>query len=133
MAEHLVPPGPNSLHPLTLESLKAIEKRIAEKKAKKPNDEEKTCKYEDELKPSRDLEEGKPLPRFYDIPAGLVSTALEDLDPYYYDEKTFIVINNKKFIYRFNAAPAFYLLTPFHPIRRLSFKVLVHSYPFINV
>ncbi|KAM4731897.1 LOW QUALITY PROTEIN: sodium channel, voltage-gated, type I-like, alpha [Anableps anableps] len=127
MAELLVPPGPDSFCPFTRESLKAIEKRIAEEKAKKPNDEEKKCNCEDKLKPSRDLEAGKPLPLLYDIPAGLVLKALEDLDPYYSNQKTFIVINNKKLIYRFNAAPALYLLTPFNPIRRLSFKILVHS------
>ncbi|XP_054887668.1 sodium channel, voltage-gated, type I-like, alpha isoform X2 [Poeciliopsis prolifica] len=127
MAELLVPAGPDNFRPFTRESLKVIKKRIAEKKAKKSNDEEKTHKNEDELKPSRDLEAGKPLPLLYDIPAGLVSKALEDLDPYYSKQKTFIVVNNKKLIYRFNAAPALYLLSPFNPIRKLSFKILVHS------
>ncbi|XP_032424468.1 sodium channel, voltage-gated, type I-like, alpha isoform X2 [Xiphophorus hellerii] len=127
MAELLVPAGPDSFRPLTRESLKVIEKRIAEKKANKSNDEEKKYQYEDELKPSRDLEAGKPLPFLYDIPAGLMSKALEDLDPYYSRQKTFIVVNNKKLIYRFNAAPALYLLSPFNPIRKLSFKILVHS------
>uniref|UniRef100_A0A3B5RAI4 Sodium channel protein n=1 Tax=Xiphophorus maculatus TaxID=8083 RepID=A0A3B5RAI4_XIPMA len=127
MAELLVPAGPDSFRPLTRESLKVIEKRIAEKKANKSNDEENKCQYEDELKPSRDLEAGKPLPFLYDIPAGLMSKALEDLDPYYSRQKTFIVVNNKKLIYRFNAAPALYLLSPFNPIRKLSFKILVHS------
>uniref|UniRef100_M4AB53 Sodium channel protein n=1 Tax=Xiphophorus maculatus TaxID=8083 RepID=M4AB53_XIPMA len=127
MAELLVPAGPDSFRPLTRESLKVIEKRIAEKKANKSNDEENKCQYEDELKPSRDLEAGKPLPFLYDIPAGLMSKALEDLDPYYSRQKTFIVVNNKKLIYRFNAAPALYLLSPFNPIRKLSFKILLFN------
>uniref|UniRef100_A0A3B3YRK9 Sodium channel protein n=1 Tax=Poecilia mexicana TaxID=48701 RepID=A0A3B3YRK9_9TELE len=127
MAELLVAAGPDSFHPLTRESLKVIEKRIAEKKAKKSNDEEKKHQYEDEVKPSRDLEAGKPLPFLYDIPAGLMSKALEDLDPYYSNQKTFIVVNNKKLIYRFNAASALYLLSPFNPIRRLSFKILLFN------
>ncbi|XP_014902591.1 sodium channel protein type 2 subunit alpha-like isoform X2 [Poecilia latipinna] len=131
MAELLVAAGPDSFRPLTRESLKVIEKRIAEKKAKKSNDEEKKHQYEDEVKPSRDLEAGKPLPFLYDIPAGLMSKALEDLDPYYSNQKTFIVVNNKKLIYRFNAASALYLLSPFNPIRRLSFKILVH--PLFNM
>uniref|UniRef100_A0A096ME75 Sodium channel protein n=1 Tax=Poecilia formosa TaxID=48698 RepID=A0A096ME75_POEFO len=133
MAELPVAAGPDSFRPLTRESLKVIEKRIAEKKAKKSNDEEKKHQYEDEVKPSRDLEAGKPLPFLYDIPAGLMSKALEDLDPYYSNQKTFIVVNNKKLIYRFNAASALYLLSPFNPIRRLSFKILVHPYPFSNL
>ncbi|XP_016524183.1 sodium channel protein type 2 subunit alpha-like isoform X2 [Poecilia formosa] len=131
MAELPVAAGPDSFRPLTRESLKVIEKRIAEKKAKKSNDEEKKHQYEDEVKPSRDLEAGKPLPFLYDIPAGLMSKALEDLDPYYSNQKTFIVVNNKKLIYRFNAASALYLLSPFNPIRRLSFKILVH--PLFNM
>ncbi|XP_035995292.1 sodium channel, voltage-gated, type I-like, alpha isoform X2 [Fundulus heteroclitus] len=126
MAQNLVPPGPDCFHRLTRESLKAIEKRIAKEKAKKLSDEEKTSKDRVKVKPSRDLEAGKCLPLLYDIPAGLVLKALEDLDPYYSNQKTFIVINTKKLIYRFNAAPALYLLTPFNPIRKLSFKVLVH-------
>lgn len=91
MAELLVPAGPDSFRPLTRESLKVIEKRIAEKKANKSNDEENKCQYEDELKPSRDLEAGKPLPFLYDIPAGLMSKALEDLDPYYSRQKVGLV------------------------------------------
>ncbi|XP_015225954.1 PREDICTED: sodium channel protein type 2 subunit alpha-like [Cyprinodon variegatus] len=127
MAQHLDAPGAASFHPFTRESLKNIEKRIAEEKAKKPNNEEKKQKDRNELKPSRDLEAGKTLPLYYDIPSGLMLTALEDLDPYYSNQKTFMVVNNKKLIYRFNAASAFYILSPFNLIRRLSFKILVHS------
>uniref|UniRef100_A0A3Q2G995 Sodium channel protein n=1 Tax=Cyprinodon variegatus TaxID=28743 RepID=A0A3Q2G995_CYPVA len=133
MAQHLDAPGAASFHPFTRESLKNIEKRIAEEKAKKPNNEEKKQKDRNELKPSRDLEAGKTLPLYYDIPSGLMLTALEDLDPYYSNQKTFMVVNNKKLIYRFNAASAFYILSPFNLIRRLSFKILVHSYPFGNI
>lgn len=91
MAELFVPADPDSFRPLTRESLKVIEERIAEKKAKKSNDEDKKHQYEDELKPSRDLEAGKTLPFLYDIPQGLVSKALEDLDPYYSNQKVGLV------------------------------------------
>lgn len=86
MAELFVP-GPECFRPLTRESLKAIEKRIAKEKAKKTEDGEGKHKNEYKPKPSRDLEGGKPLPLLYDIPAGLVSKALEDLDPYYSNQK----------------------------------------------
>ncbi|CAK6954119.1 sodium channel%2C voltage-gated, type I-like, alpha isoform X2 [Scomber scombrus] len=132
MAQLLVPPGPESFHYFSRESLSAIEKRISEEKAKKPKGEKKKRKDdENERKPSRDLQEGKSLPFLYgDIPKGMVSTPLEDLDPYYSNQRTFLVLNRGKFIFRFNASPALYLLSPFNPLRRISIKILVHSYPF---
>ncbi|KAM6978427.1 LOW QUALITY PROTEIN: sodium channel, voltage-gated, type I-like, alpha [Tautogolabrus adspersus] len=129
MAQLLVPPGIDSFRRFSRESLEVIEKRIAEEKAKKPKGEKKKRNDDNELKPSRDLEAGKALPMLYgDVPKGMVSTPLEDLDPYYCNQKTFILINRGKFIFRFNAAPALYLLSPFNLIRRISMKILVHSY-----
>uniref|UniRef100_A0A4W6FZ25 Sodium channel protein n=1 Tax=Lates calcarifer TaxID=8187 RepID=A0A4W6FZ25_LATCA len=111
MAQLLVPPGPDSFRPFSYESLKAIERRIAEENAKRPKGEKKKRNDENDLKPSRDLEAGKDLPLVYgDIPKGMVSTPLEDLDPYYCNQKTFIVLNKSKFIFRFNAAPAFMVI-----------------------
>uniref|UniRef100_A0A669CES1 Sodium channel protein n=1 Tax=Oreochromis niloticus TaxID=8128 RepID=A0A669CES1_ORENI len=111
MEQLLVPPGPDSFSPFTRESLKAIEKRITEENAKKPKGEKKKRKNEVKLRPNRDLEAGKPLPLVYgDIPQGLVSIPLEDLDPTYSNQKTFIVLNKGKVIFRFNASPALYLL-----------------------
>ncbi|KAM3607372.1 uncharacterized protein V6R79_006523 [Siganus canaliculatus] len=131
MAQLLVPPGPDSFRPFSLESLKAIETRIAEENSKKPKGEKKKRNDENQLKPSVDLEAGRSLPLMYgDVPKGLVSRPLEDLDPYYYNQRTFIVLNKGNFIYRFNAAPALYLLSPFNLVRRISIGILVHSYPF---
>ncbi|XP_042162343.1 sodium channel, voltage-gated, type I-like, alpha isoform X2 [Oncorhynchus tshawytscha] len=127
MAQLLVPPGPDSFRLFCRESLDAIERRIAEENAKKPkgkpNDD-----GDNGPKPSSDLEAGKSLPLIYgDIPKGLVSTPLEDLDTFYSNQKTFIVLNRGKAIFRFNATPALYVLSPFNPLRRISIKVLVHS------
>uniref|UniRef100_A0A3P9I9L3 Sodium channel protein n=1 Tax=Oryzias latipes TaxID=8090 RepID=A0A3P9I9L3_ORYLA len=128
MAQLYQPPDPESLRLFTRESLKAIEARIEEENAKKPKEEKKKRKNKTDFKPNRDLMAGKPLPvLFGDIPNGLVSTPLEELDPAYYNQKTFIVLNKRKMIFRFNAAPALYFLGPFNPIRRLSIKILVHS------
>lgn len=44
--------------------------------------------------------------------------------------QTFIVLNRGKAIFRFNATPALYILSPFNPLRRVAIRVLVHSYPF---
>ncbi|XP_077128905.1 sodium channel protein type 2 subunit alpha-like [Ranitomeya variabilis] len=124
----LVPPGPDSLRYFTRESLEAIEKRITEEKAKKPKQENINDDDENGPKPSSDLEAGKSLPFIYgDIPPGMVSEPLEDLDPYYLNQKTFIVLNRGKAIFRFSATSALYILTPFNPLRKIAIKVLVHS------
>uniref|UniRef100_A0A8C9CR29 Sodium channel protein n=1 Tax=Phocoena sinus TaxID=42100 RepID=A0A8C9CR29_PHOSS len=123
----LPPPGPQSFVYFTKQSLALIEQRIAEGKTKEPK-EEKKDDDEEGPKPSTDLEAGKQLPFIYgDIPQGMVSEPLEDLDPYYADKKTFIVLNKGKAIFRFNATPALYILSPFSPLRRISIKILVHS------
>uniref|UniRef100_A0A3B4ARS1 Sodium channel protein n=1 Tax=Periophthalmus magnuspinnatus TaxID=409849 RepID=A0A3B4ARS1_9GOBI len=127
MEQLLVPPGPDSFRPFTRESLKAIENRIAEEKAKRPKGEKRKNNDENRLEPNSDLEAGKPLPLLYgDTPRGLVSTPLEDLDPYYSNQKTFMVLNKGKVIFRFNATPALYLLSPFNPLRRMSIWILTN-------
>ncbi|XP_043930755.1 sodium channel protein type 2 subunit alpha-like isoform X2 [Protopterus annectens] len=124
----LVPPGPNSIRLLTRESLEAIEKRIKEEKAKKPKQERRDDDDENGPKPNGDLEAGKSLPFIYgDIPPGMVSEPLEDLDPYYSNDRTFIVLNRGKAIFRFTATPALYILSPLNPLRRLAIKILVHA------
>uniref|UniRef100_A0A669Q454 Sodium channel protein n=1 Tax=Phasianus colchicus TaxID=9054 RepID=A0A669Q454_PHACC len=130
MAGLLYIPGPENLRPFTPASLAAIEQRIAEAKALKLKKQQVEMPEEEELKPSSDLEAGKNLPLIYgDPPLELIGTPLEDLDPFYQDKKTFIVLNKGKSIFRFSATPALYLLGPFHPIRRGAIKVLIHSYP----
>ncbi|XP_059583311.1 sodium channel protein type 2 subunit alpha [Alligator mississippiensis] len=124
----LVPPGPDSFRYFTRESLTAIEKRSAEEKAKKPKQEHTDDDDENGPKPNSDLEAGKTLPFIYgDIPPGMVSEPLEDLDPYYINKKTFIVLNKGKTIFRFSATSALYILTPFNPLRKIAIKILVHS------
>ncbi|KAM6958573.1 sodium channel protein type 2 subunit alpha-like isoform 4-T6 [Tautogolabrus adspersus] len=129
MAQLLVPPGPDSFHPFVPESLAAIERRIAEEEARRPRTERRNdSDDENGPKPNSDLEAGKSLPFIYgDTPPRLVSTPLEDLDPYYSSQKTFIVLNRGKAIFRFNATPALYILNPFNPLRRVAIRVLVHS------
>uniref|UniRef100_A0A8C7FRH2 Sodium channel protein n=1 Tax=Oncorhynchus kisutch TaxID=8019 RepID=A0A8C7FRH2_ONCKI len=132
MATVLLPPGPDSLHRFTWESLAAVEQRIAEEEARR------TKHYQEDLgdvelpRPRADLEAGKQLPRIFgDIPNGLVGVPLEDFDPFYFmNQRTFIVLNKGKAIFRFSATSALYIFSPFHPVRRASIKVLVHSYPF---
>ncbi|KAG1961460.1 sodium channel protein type 8 subunit alpha [Pimephales promelas] len=107
----IAPPGPDSFKYFTRESLREIEKRIEEEKAKPPPKPDSSYRDDDDEnkpKPNSDLEAGKSLPFIYgDIPPGMVATPLEDLDPFYANQKTFIVLNRGKTIFRFSATPAF--------------------------
>uniref|UniRef100_A0A8C4U6P2 Sodium channel protein n=1 Tax=Falco tinnunculus TaxID=100819 RepID=A0A8C4U6P2_FALTI len=129
MADFLLPPGTNSFHRFTPESLAAIEKRIAEKLARNAKQEYREQLGEEEKpQPQFDLQACKKLPDIYGtVPPELIGEPLEDVDPFYNDRKTFIVLNKGKTIFRFSATPALYVLSPFHPIRRAAIKILVHS------
>uniref|UniRef100_A0A8C3R5V3 Sodium channel protein n=1 Tax=Cyanoderma ruficeps TaxID=181631 RepID=A0A8C3R5V3_9PASS len=121
MADFLLPPGTNSFHRFTPESLAAIEKRIAEKLARNAKQEYREQLGEEEKpQPQFDLQACKKLPDIYGtVSPELIGEPLEDIDPFYNDRKTFIVLNKGKTIFRFSATPALYILSPFHPIRRL--------------
>uniref|UniRef100_A0A5F8H6I7 Sodium channel protein n=1 Tax=Monodelphis domestica TaxID=13616 RepID=A0A5F8H6I7_MONDO len=115
--------SPNNLTYFTRKSL------TKEYRADRKKDEE-----EEELEPSSDLEAGEQLAFIYgDVPSEMVSEPLEDLDPYYKDKKTFLVLNEGRIIFRFSATSALYILTPFNLIRRLCIKVLVNLYPFAKI
>ena len=61
---------------------------------------------------------GNDLPRRYgEFPLEFASTPICDIDPFYLDKKTFIVISKGGTIFRFSAEKAMFLLSPFHPIR----------------
>uniref|UniRef100_A0A3P8U4R8 Sodium channel protein n=1 Tax=Amphiprion percula TaxID=161767 RepID=A0A3P8U4R8_AMPPE len=132
MAAMLLPTGPDGLRRFTRESLAALEQRIAEEQAKKAKDCHETHRNAEPPKPRADLEAGKQLPRIFgDIPPELIGVPLEDIDPFYYkNQRTFIVLNKGKAIFRFSSTSALYIFTPFHFIRTIAIKVLVHAYPF---
>ncbi|XP_070585018.1 sodium channel protein type 5 subunit alpha-like isoform X2 [Erythrolamprus reginae] len=129
MADFLLPLGTNNFHRFTPESLSEIEKRIAAKIAKDTKQEYREQSGEEEkLRAQFDLQACKKLPDIYGSPPSeLIGDPLEDIDPFYRDHKTFIVLNKGKTIFRFSATPALYILTPFHLIRRIAIKILVHS------
>ncbi|NXN07882.1 SCN5A protein, partial [Indicator maculatus] len=126
MADFLLPPGTNSFHRFTPESLAAIEKRIAEKLARNAKQEYREQLGEEEKpQPQFDLQACKKLPDIYGtVSPELIGEPLEDIDPFYNDRKTFIVLNKGKTIFRFSATPALYILSPFHPVRRAAIKIL---------
>ncbi|KAM6957792.1 sodium channel protein type 4 subunit alpha B [Aplochiton taeniatus] len=133
MASLLPPAGTEVFRRFTPASLVEIEScaalLAAEEESRKAANVELT---EDDLpKPASDLEAGKALPFIYgDPPPELFNTPLEELDPYYRGRKTFIVITKGNTIFRFNAEPACYVVSPFSMLRRTSIKILIHSYPF---
>ncbi|XP_052752172.1 sodium channel protein para isoform X31 [Galleria mellonella] len=123
--------------PFTRESLAAIEARIAEEHAKQKELEKKRAegevRYDDEdedegPQPDATLEQGLPLPVRMQgsFPLELASTPLEDIDPFYHNQRTFVVISKGKDIFRFSATKAFWFLDPFNPIRRVAIYILVH-------
>uniref|UniRef100_A0A669ECJ9 Sodium channel protein n=1 Tax=Oreochromis niloticus TaxID=8128 RepID=A0A669ECJ9_ORENI len=128
MAAMLLPTGPDGLRRFTRESFAALEQRIAEEQAKNAKGAQK---YAEPPKPRVDLEAGKQLPRIFgDIPQELIGVPLEDIDPFYYkNQRTFIVLNKGKAIFRFSATSALYIFTPFHLIRAIAIKIL---YTFLN-
>uniref|UniRef100_A0A4W6FS50 Sodium channel protein n=1 Tax=Lates calcarifer TaxID=8187 RepID=A0A4W6FS50_LATCA len=132
MAGCVFPMGPESFQRFTPDSLAAIEQRIAQEEARRNKHYQEDLGDVELPRPRPDLEAGKQLPRiFADIPSHLVGVPLEDIDPYYFkDKRTFIVLNKGKAIFRFSATSALYIFSPFHPIRRIAIKILVHSYPY---
>ncbi|KAM7346303.1 sodium voltage-gated channel paralytic isoform 33-T38 [Cochliomyia hominivorax] len=135
--------------PFTRESLVQIENRIAEHEKQKELErkrlegeappqygrkkKQKEIRYDDEdedegPQPDPTLEQGVPLPVRLQgsFPPELASTPLEDIDPYYNNILTFVVVSKGKDIFRFSASKAMWLLDPFNPIRRVAIYILVH-------
>nr|AMD09816.1 sodium channel alpha subunit [Acartia hudsonica] len=123
--------------PYTRESLGRVEARIAEEKAKKKELQKKRAegeaRYEEEDDddgPAADpqLEAGMPLPirLAAAFPTELTAIPLEDIDPYYHNKKTFIVISKGKDIFRYSAEDSMWFLSPFSPVRRVAIHIMVH-------
>nr|CAD7424705.1 unnamed protein product [Timema monikensis] len=123
--------------PFTRESLVAIETRIAEEYAKQKELEKKRAegevRYDDEdedegPQPDPTLEQGAPIPVRLQggFPSELSSVPLEDIDAFYHNQRTFVVVSKGKDIFRFSATDAMYILDPFNPIRRVAIYILVH-------
>ncbi|XP_032364130.1 sodium channel protein type 4 subunit alpha B [Etheostoma spectabile] len=129
MALVLPPVGSEIFRRFTPSSLEEIQKRQEVEEERQRRKEKNIEIAEEDLpKPASDLEAGKPLPFIYgDPPPELFNTPLEELDPFYQSQKTFIVIGKGNIIYRFNAEPACYLLSPFSPLRTIAIKILIHS------
>uniref|UniRef100_A0A8C6MEC9 Sodium channel protein n=1 Tax=Nothobranchius furzeri TaxID=105023 RepID=A0A8C6MEC9_NOTFU len=116
MAPLLPPVGAEVFRHFTPASLEEISKRHEAEIKEQQRRKEKNIEIaeEDLPKPANDLEAGKRLPFIFgDPPPEFLNTAVEELDPFYQSQKTFIVLGKGNVIYRFNAEPACYLLSPF--------------------
>jgi len=72
---------------------------------------------------------GNDLPKKYgEFPRHMASIPIVDLDPYYEDKLTFMVISSEGSLFRFTAKKSLFLLSPFHPIRRVAIRVLTHRF-----
>ncbi|CAK6977611.1 sodium channel protein type 4 subunit alpha B-like [Scomber scombrus] len=124
VASLLPPVGTEVFRRFTPESLQAL-KRKEQQRSKK-----KDVSEGDLPKPTSDLEAGKPLPFFYGAPpTEFLNTPLEELDPFYQSQKTFMVVSKENIVHRFNANPSCFLLSPFNPLRTIAIKILLHLYP----
>ncbi|KPP60096.1 sodium channel protein type 3 subunit alpha-like, partial [Scleropages formosus] len=129
MATMLLPPGPDILRPFTRESLANIEQRIAEEQARNAKEYQEDMGDVETPKPRADFEAGKQLPRIFgDIPSGLIGVPLEDIDPFYFkNQRTFIVLNKGKAIFRFSATSALYTFTGIYTFESL-IKILARGF-----
>ncbi|XP_051249597.1 LOW QUALITY PROTEIN: sodium channel protein type 4 subunit alpha B [Dicentrarchus labrax] len=130
MAPLLPPVGSEVFRRFTPASLEEIQRRheVEEKEQQRRKEKNIEIAEENLPKPASDLEAGKPLPFIYgDPPPKLLNTPLEELDPFYQSQKTFIVLGKGNIIYRFNAEPSCNLLSPFNPLRTVAIKILIHS------
>ncbi|CAJ1055771.1 hypothetical protein PFLUV_G00092590 [Xyrichtys novacula] len=94
--------------------------------AKKEEDNDKDTMI-GQPRPAEDLEAGKPLPFFYgDPPPELLNTPLEELDPFYQSEQTFLVLGRGNVIHRFSSGPSCFLFRPLSPVRIAAIRVLIH-------
>ncbi|XP_026220907.1 sodium channel protein type 4 subunit alpha B-like isoform X2 [Anabas testudineus] len=127
MASLLPPLGTEVFRRFTPASLEEIQRHHEAEENERPRSRE--VRKEDPPKPAVHLEAGKPLPFVYgDPPPQLLNTPLEELDPFYQPQKTFIVLSKGNIIHRFNAEPSCYLLSPFSPVRTIAIKILLHSW-----
>ena len=128
------PNGPTTPHhgfvfkAFTRDSLASIQQR---RRSTRSNS-NKNAAYLDPAKqkpePDPYLASGQQLPPALvrQLPSELVGKPIEDIDPYYEDKETFVIISRGKELTRFSATEALCMLGPFHPIRRVVLYILVH-------
>ncbi|XP_036962319.1 sodium channel protein type 4 subunit alpha B-like isoform X1 [Acanthopagrus latus] len=128
VASLLPPVGTEVFRRFTPASLQEIQQRHeAEEKEQERRKKMEEVAEKEQPKPASELEAEKLLPFIYgDPPPELLKTPLEELDPFYQSQKTFLVLGEGNMVHRFNAEPSCYLLSPFNPLRTVAIKILLH-------
>lgn len=124
----------------TRESVTKIRKRIQEEKLVKElqrqqdlefgkDKEEKIISDEDKPRPNPQLMQGMTLPsKMGEFPQEMCGMPIEDIDDFYHNKYTFVVVAKDKTIFRFSSSNGFFLLSPFNPIRRIAIYILTHPF-----
>ncbi|RZB40765.1 Ion trans and/or PKD channel domain containing protein [Asbolus verrucosus] len=115
-------------HPFTPNTPAAVEAKIADELKKGTEGKTGIEEKNEDSRPDPSLKQGLRLPfRFWRIlPMLLVNTLLQDIDPFYNNKRTFIIIDRRRNIFRFSATNALWILSPFNPVRRVAIHVLMH-------
>ncbi|XP_034443001.1 sodium channel protein type 4 subunit alpha B-like isoform X2 [Hippoglossus hippoglossus] len=130
LASLLPPVGTEVFRSFTPASLQDIKQRHEAKETERQKRTNKDVRnVEKELhKQATHLEAGKPLPYILgDPPPELLNCPLEELDPFYQSQKTFIVLSEGNVLHRFNAESSCFLLCPFSCLRTVAIRILLHS------
>lgn len=111
--------------PFTIESLLNIRAR---RESRFVDGAKERYKPQSEREPDPYLASGQQLPPVLlrQLPAELIGRPIEDIDPFYSDKETFVIISRGKELTRFSASKALCVLGPFHPIRRIVLCILVN-------
>lgn len=127
VASLLPPVGTEVFRCLTAASLWELQQHEAARTTRGKREENKEEAGKDQSKPAWDLEAGMTLPFFYgDPPPGRHRTPLEELDPHFKSQETFIVLGSGNIIHRFNTHPAFGHLSAANPLRKAAIWILSH-------
>ncbi|GAB6019856.1 hypothetical protein CHUAL_001395 [Chamberlinius hualienensis] len=86
------------------------------------------------LQPDEYLEEGMTLPVMFanKLPTKLIGTPVKDLDEFYQEKETFMVVNKRNTIFRFNVNNSMYMFSPTNSIRSKAIRLMVHPW-FMNL
>ncbi|XP_069572985.1 sodium channel protein type 4 subunit alpha B-like isoform X2 [Brachyistius frenatus] len=129
MVSLLPPVGTEIFRCFTPASLEEIQRRQEAEGEEPKRRRNEQAAEKDPPKPDTHLEAGKPLPFIYgDPPPELLTTPLEELDPFYQSQKTFIVLSKGHILSRFNAESSCFLLSPSNPLRTVSMKIVRNTF-----
>ena len=79
-------------------------------------------------KPLARLKQQQKLTISYGSKTEKINQPIKDPDPYYWDEETFLVLNKKREIYRFNKSKSLFLFEQYSSVRMAAIRFYIHPY-----